>query len=374
MISVTDLVKAFPDRSQQVLAVDHLSFEVPDGAFFTLLGPSGCGKTTTLRCIAGLEQSDSGVIKLGDTEVVSPRRVVPGYKRDLGMVFQNYAVWPHMSVADNVAFPLRARGRRALSREQIKSRVERALGIVGLADYGGRMATQLSGGQQQRLSLARAIVREPKVLLLDEPLSNLDALLRDHMRGELRLIQRELNITTLFVTHDQLEALALSDVIAVMRNGKIEQQGSPEDIYHTPSSAFVAGFVGATNLLDGTFTRRDATTAWVTTPAGEIACNLDSAAGFEVGAKVAVGIRPEFVAVRPADEGVTAAASPAAGTTIRARVLVASFTGSMIEYRLRLENGAQFLARVFAPRPIEAAEVVLTLPQESCRVLIGEDG
>src|SRR5438552_9240906 len=219
-VIVSDLVKTFADRRDRVRAVDGVSFQIEEGEFYTLLGPSGCGKTTTLRCIAGLERTDGGQI-IVDGKIVSshsPNVFVPPHKRDIVMVFQSYAIWPHMTVFENVAFPLRVSKQR-VPRSEITRRVEAALALVQLEGYGGRMATQLSGGQQQRLALARALVREPKLLLLDEPLSNLDAKLREHMRAELRDIQRRLGVTTIYVTHDQIEALSMSNRIALMEQG-----------------------------------------------------------------------------------------------------------------------------------------------------------
>src|SRR5437773_8359090 len=258
MLQVTMLRKTFTTERGGVRAVEDVSFTVEEGQFYTLLGPSGCGKTTTLRCVAGLERTDEGRIVV-DGRIVSshsPNVFVPPHKRDIGMVFQSYAIWPHMTVFENVAFPLRVSKQR-VSRSEISRRVEEALSLVELGGYGGRMATQLSGGQQQRLALARALVREPKLLLLDEPLSNLDAKLRERMRFELRELQRRLRITTLYVTHDQIEALSMSNVIAVMNAGVIVQEGAPREIYLQPKSKFVANFIGSTNQLAGRVARID---------------------------------------------------------------------------------------------------------------------
>src|SRR3954464_7598401 len=217
MIRVEGLTKTFTANREVVAAVAAIDFEVGAGEMVTLLGPSGCGKTTTLRCIAGLEKPDGGDIEVGGVVVMSTQRrtYVPAHKRDIGMVFQSYAIWPHMTVFENAAFPLRV-GQKKYSNDEVKKKVLDALRIVELDGLEGRMATQLSGGQQQRLALARALVREPRVLLLDEPLSNLDAKLREQMRAELRDLQRRLGITTLYVTHDQVEALSMSSTIAVM--------------------------------------------------------------------------------------------------------------------------------------------------------------
>jgi iron(III) transport system ATP-binding protein len=252
MIEVEGLVKQFSDGRKLIRAVDDVSFVVPSGKFYTLLGPSGCGKTTTLRSIAGLERPNAGEIRI-DRETVysSSRRLnLPPDKRSIGMVFQSYAIWPHMTVFENAAFPLRV-GSARISNEEVRERVLAALELVQLGGTEGRMATQLSGGQQQRLAVARAIVARPSVLLLDEPLSNLDAKLRERMRVELRELQKRLGITALYVTHDQIEALSMSDVVAVMQDGKIVQEGPPLEIYYQPRTEFVAQFIGTVNLIPG---------------------------------------------------------------------------------------------------------------------------
>jgi iron(III) transport system ATP-binding protein len=252
MLRVERLSKIFENVTDQIVGgIRDASFELEAGTFFTLLGPSGCGKTTTLRCIAGLETPDDGVIAVDDRRLFDAKaRVnVPVEQRAIGMVFQSYAIWPHMTVAENVAFPLTVAKRS--KRAEIKEAVRRALAVVDLDGFQERSATRLSGGQQQRVALARAIVHEPGLLLLDEPLSNLDAQLRDDMRGELKRLQSKIGITTVYVTHDQSEALALSDRIAVIERGRIIQIGSPQDIYFRPANPFVARFVGATNLLPG---------------------------------------------------------------------------------------------------------------------------
>ena len=243
-IVVRDLVKRYGDKT----IIDHVSFEIAEGELVSLLGPSGCGKTTTLRCIAGLETPEEGFISINDTVVFDSSHgiVVEPYHRDIGMVFQSYAIWPHLTVFENVAFPLRIRRRPAAD---IQQRVARALAMVGLGDFSDRSSQQLSGGQQQRVAVARAIVHEPAVLLFDEPLSNLDAKLRDQTRAEIRKLQRDLNVATVYVTHDQSEALSLSDRILVMREGIIRQQGTPLEVYGTPQDMFVADVVGPANFL-----------------------------------------------------------------------------------------------------------------------------
>jgi ABC-type Fe3+/spermidine/putrescine transport system ATPase subunit len=243
-LKIVNVSKHFKD----VVAVDNVSFQVQPGEFLSLLGPSGCGKTTILRMVAGLERPTTGEIVINDWVVSTPDHIVPSEHRSLGMVFQSYAVWPHMTVFDNVAFGLRM---KKVPREQIRGKVKSTLEIVGLEELAERYPTQLSGGQQQRVALARALVTEPSVLLLDEPLSNLDAKLRESMRFEIRSLQQRLGITTLYVTHSQDEALASSDRIAVMNRGKLQQIGSPHDLYHRPVNRFVAEFIGLANFLAG---------------------------------------------------------------------------------------------------------------------------
>lgn len=236
-------------RDAKARALHDVSFEVTSGEFFTLLGPSGCGKSTTLRCIAGLERPDRGTVQIADRVVTSRKTFVPPNKRRIGMVFQSYAIWPHMSVFENVAFPLRQH-REYRDRARLREAVLDALRVVQMEPYADRDAPYLSGGQQQRVALARAIIGRPDLLLLDEPLSNLDARLRIEMRDELRRICKQIGITTLYVTHDQSEALALSDRIAVLHAGRVLQVGSPTDIYRRPASRSVASFVGSSNFID----------------------------------------------------------------------------------------------------------------------------
>jgi iron(III) transport system ATP-binding protein len=304
-VTVSNLRKIYTTDEGLVNAVDGVSFEVQSGECYTLLGPSGCGKSTTLRCVAGLEKADAGEITIGGETVVSKEAgiSVPTHKRPIGMVFQSYAIWPHMNVFDNVAFPI-TQGSGKLPKNEVAERVMNALSMVRLDGLEHRPAPQLSGGQQQRLALARALVREPVVLLLDEPLSNLDAKLREEMRVELKELTQRLRITSIFVTHDQLEALTLSDRIAVMRDGVIVQEGSAEGIYATPNSRFTAEFIGTTNLFDAEVKEiREAPTAdqsrvLVETPQGGLACSL--LPGFKVGDKAIVAVRPEGVSVSTA--------------------------------------------------------------------------
>jgi len=311
MLEIADLVKSYgaERRSRsvrgkapatlQVRAIDGVSLHVEPGELFTLLGPSGCGKSTTLRSIAGLENPDSGSITVAGRTLFAAgngrkKTNVSVNRRQLGMVFQSYAIWPHMSVFDNVAFPLTVEPRRKRpGKAEIRSRVERVLETMELRPYAERKATQLSGGQQQRLALARAIITEPSLLLLDEPLSNLDAKLRESLRYELKRLQRELGITSIYVTHDQVEALALSTNIAVMRNGAIEQLGKPREIYEAPRSRFVAEFIGTSNFIGGVVKSRTGEQYAVETPDGEL--RLTSSAVVPTGTKAMVSIRPEAV-------------------------------------------------------------------------------
>ena len=329
MLEITDLIKTYdgdkkrrrrreaakpndgqPVEPARVFAVKNVNLSVQPGELFTLLGPSGCGKSTTLRAIAGLERPDTGRITVGDTVLYSStgngkQQVnVPANRRGLGMVFQSYAIWPHMTVFENVAFPLRVmpRSRRPGKRE-ITERVHRVLETMELRHYAERHATKLSGGQQQRLALARALVIEPPLLLLDEPLSNLDAKLRESLRFELKRIQRELGITSIYVTHDQIEALSLSSTIAVMKSGEVVQLGKPRDVYENPQNKFVAEFIGTSNFIEGTVAARPGgDRAVIDTRDGKL--ELDSPAAVPVGTDVVVAIRPESVTLtteRPAE-------------------------------------------------------------------------
>jgi iron(III) transport system ATP-binding protein len=262
-IQLKDLVKRFGTLE----AVSHISLQIRDGELFTLLGPSGCGKTTLLRLIGGFHKPDGGEIFFGPRAVAG----IPPYERNIGMVFQNYALWPHMTIFENIAYGLKL---KKFAREKISSKVQHALGLVNLKGLEKRYPGQLSGGQQQRVALARALVLNPDVLLLDEPLSNLDAKIRLQVRAEIRKLQKELAITTIYVTHDQEEALTLSDRIAVMNHGKVQQIGSPRDLYARPENPFVADFIGINNLIPGEVKEVRAGTGWlkVETAVGSLVC------------------------------------------------------------------------------------------------------
>jgi iron(III) transport system ATP-binding protein len=331
MLSVRGLTKIYANRyDAQAGGVRDVSIDLPTGTFFTLLGPSGCGKTTMLRCVAGLERPDAGRIAVEDRVLFDSETgvAVPMNQRGIGMVFQSYAIWPHMTVFENVAFPLRvARGRRP-GREELRQLVEKALATVGLTDYGERPATRLSGGQQQRVALARAIVHRPQLLLLDEPLSNLDASLREEMRVELRRLQQQIGVTTIYVTHDQGEALAMSDCIAVMEKGRIVQVDEPRAVYFRPANEFVASFIGAANLLNGIClgaVDAGATGAVRLADGAEIVCVFP--AGSAPGRAATVSVRPESIVLAPSGTGAGNEANVLRGT-----VSAASFQGGSVRY------------------------------------------
>ncbi len=359
MLSVFELVKLYATSGHDTVGggVRGISFDIKEGEFFTLLGPSGCGKTTALRSVAGLEDPSAGRIAIDGRAVFDQSNGVnlPASERGIGMVFQSYAVWPHMTVGQNVAFPLEMDKRRRLSKREIAKRVDSILNTVGLEQFSSRSAHQLSGGQQQRLSLARALASEPKLLLLDEPLSNLDALLRDQMRIELRRLQKVTGVATLYVTHDQSEALAMSDRIAIMRNGVIEQVGNPSKIYHAPVNRFVASFIGRMNIYDTQSAASNNEGLRAMTSVGEI---LASSRGSSTMPPSAVAIRPEHVVLSRSAEGPLE--NQFSGT-----VDAAVFCGEITEYQIRLQSGAVVSARRPSLDPIPVnADVTARFPAE----------
>ncbi len=312
----------------EVVAVDDLSMDIRRGEFFSMLGPSGCGKTTTLRMIGGFEQATAGTIFLGEVEVTG----LPPFKRDVNTVFQNYALFPHLSVFENVAFGLR---RRKVATAEVSRQVGEMLELVELPGYEKRKPQQLSGGQQQRVALARALINHPRVLLLDEPLGALDLKLRKQMQIELKRIQTEVGITFIYVTHDQEEAMTMSDRIAVMRHGRIEQLGTPEALYERPTTAFVAGFLGVSNLLDGSVIGRDGTWLSVRLPDGStLRAPAQGANGAEA---VRVGVRPEKLRVVPADGGDETASAEL--NSLSGTVLDASYIGVSTQYLIETGDG-----------------------------------
>lgn len=362
MVRVSSIFKQFPFAGREVRAVDRVSFAVPSGGFFTLLGPSGCGKTTTLRCVAGLEAPDDGEIELGGAVVFSSARniLVPPHRRNIGMVFQSYAIWPHMTVFENVAFPLKIRRRHASA--DIQSRVRALLRLVQLDDLEERPATKLSGGQQQRLALARALVHEPQLLLLDEPLSNLDVKLREQMCLEIRQIQQTLGVTAIYVTHDQAEALAMSDHIAVMNEGRILEVGNPRDVYERPAHPFVAAFIGSSNRVEGTFRGKESggRLGIVETRHGRIHCLAPERC--QDGGRVVVLIRPEDVDVTPAG-------SNHRPEGWRGTVEHVVFLGDVLNCSIRVSD-SHFRARVHPRVRLRAGDdVVLDFDRQRCIVL-----
>jgi iron(III) transport system ATP-binding protein len=359
-IRIKNLNKNYLSEGKTITALSNVNLTIPSNKIFTLLGPSGCGKTTLLRCIVGLEMPDSGEIEIGDEIVWSKDRgiFVPPEKRGLSMVFQTYAIWPHMNVFDNVAYPLQVRSE---PKEEIKRKVERTLRFVQLEGLESRPATKLSGGQQQRVALARALVPEPKVILFDEPLSNLDAKLREETRKELRSFLTKLEITAVYVTHDRIEALSLSDVIAVMKAGRIMEIGTPKEIYFSSGQQFVVDFVGRTNLIKGKVLGIENDGTLVSTAIGTIACKAQMAP--PVGSIVTVSIRPEFVKVTAGDCGKER-------NTFRGRVESLVFIGEAYEGEIRV--GETRLITKIAPTASvkEGDEIGLRVDPDGCSILL----
>jgi iron(III) transport system ATP-binding protein len=329
-IKVRNLTVNFGDKP----AVDNLDLDIVDGEMLVLLGPSGCGKTTTMRCLVGLQTPSAGTITIGDDVVYDSARAinVPTNQRNVGMVFQSYAIWPHMTVAQNVAFPLRMQKK---SKTEIKEQVADVLGVVGLEGFGPRGASKLSGGQMQRVALARSLVMQPRMLLLDEPLSNLDAKLREKLRYELRELQQRLGMTAIYVTHDQSEALALADRVAVMRDGVIVQLADPVELYRKPRTSFVADFLGVDNIFPATVTSDSS--AGTAVRFEDSSVELSSDARRAPGARVHVCIRPEDIVLAPADSGPPDGALPAT-------VISTSFLGDRTRYHISVGTDTSMYA------------------------------
>jgi iron(III) transport system ATP-binding protein len=342
-------------RFGQAKGVEDVHIHIESGEFFTFLGPSGCGKTTTLRMIAGFYFPTEGQIRFGSREVTS----VPPHKRNTGMVFQNYALFPHMTVFENIAFGLQV---RKLSRTETQDRVEKMMKLVRLEGYGERRIDQLSGGQQQRVALARALVIEPQILLLDEPLSNLDAKLREETRFEIKRLQLELGITTIYVTHDQAEAMSMSDRIMVMQSGEVQQIGTPHDIYHRPVNRFVASFIGETNLWEGTVAGIEGDEVQVRVSSGQILTGLKKNASPQVrmaaGEKVTLSIRPESVMESTTGEE---------ANTVTGAVVLAEFTGACVNYVTSVGDEQLRSMSINLGRPVKQRgdTIKLHIPKES---------
>ena len=365
-VRVSNLLKKYGD----IVAVDDLTMDFEKGTLTTLLGPSGCGKTTTLRCIAGFEKPDNGVVSIDDATVFSRDTNVPPEKRNVGIVFQSYAIWPHMTVFDNIAFPLKI---RHASKDEIQRKVKKVMDLVRLTGLSDRSATQVSGGQQQRIALARALVFDPEVLLLDEPLSNLDTSLRDIVRVEVREIQKSLGITTIYVTHDQVEALSISDKVVVLRTGKIMAVGTPREVYRRPSNEFVASFVGKANMIRGKITslpgmptaRHGEELAIVETKFGVLRCHVHGASQAKEGDDVIVTIKPENVLIssdrQPSDDA----------NTFEGKVQLTSFLGGFTEIMVSLgEETIRVLKNSEQVSFAEGQSASVIFPEHYCSLLL----
>lgn len=330
-VRIENLVKTFGETR----AVDHITLNIEPGELFFLLGPSGCGKTTLLRCIAGFNQPEAGTIHMGDQDVTN----LPPHQRDTGMVFQSYALWPHMSVSQNVAFGLEMRKK---SKSEITKSVAEALAMVKMTDRANYKPNQLSGGQQQRVALARALVVQPKCLLLDEPLSNLDAKLRLEMRTEIRRICKEAGLTAIYVTHDQKEALSVADRLAVLNDGVVEQCGTPQDVYLRPRSTFAAGFIGETNFLDGEIKKISGDRLIVATSEGEWE-STHGVGEFKVGDEVTVSLRPETLHLGDASVGQSNVMQGIVHDTV--------YLGEVAQHQVRIGGDAGKNVKVFDLNP-----------------------
>lgn len=338
-ISIRDVTKRFGE----LVAANNISLEIETGEFFTLLGPSGCGKTTLLRCIAGFLDHEQGQIYFGERRVDG----IPTHKRGVGMVFQNYAVFPHLSVQDNIKYGLKAR--KVPAREQ-EDRARQALALVRLEGLEDRLPNQLSGGQLQRVAIARALVIEPEVLLMDEPLSNLDAKLRIEMRGEIRMLQQKMGITTIYVTHDQEEALSISDRIAVMEYGIVRQVGKPWEVYVQPEDAFVAGFIGTTNMFasDVKTSEGDLLIA----QCGGVSFGLPRSDGVASGSQIQIALRPEAITIRDIDESV-----PDGHWSLEGEIVRFEYLGSMIKYEVGFSEVVTLLVVSYDAEPAKIKDV-----------------
>ena len=352
MIELRNVTKRYGD----IVANDHINLHIRRGELMTLLGPSGCGKTTALRCITGHNTPDEGRLYIDGEDVTD----LPTHKRELGMVFQNFALFPHMTVYENVEFPLMI---RRLPEAERHEKVTEALRLIHLDGYEEHYPRQLSGGQQQRVGLARALVYRPKVLLLDEPLSNLDAKLREEMRFEIRELIDRLGITAVYVTHDQAEALALSDRVAVMHAGRLEQVGTPDDIYERPQSRFVADFIGLSDFLEGRVTEVNGANGTATVAVEGLQIDVATTPEMAVGQEVLLFVRPNDIDLLPATQ-------PAGGNVFDAAVAHMTYLGDRIDYRVEVAGGPTLRVQTDGKLRFEqGASVKVRLPVERCRVI-----
>ncbi len=347
-----------------VAAVDDLSLDIAEGEFFSMLGPSGCGKTTTLRMIGGFEDPSLGTVYLGGRDVTN----LPPYKRDVNTVFQSYALFPHLDVYENVAFGLR---RKKVPKDEVETRVKQSMTLVDLIGFEKRKPPQMSGGQQQRVALARALVNHPKVLLLDEPLGALDLKLRKQMQLELKRIQQEVGITFIYVTHDQEEAMTMSNRLAVMRNGRIEQLGEPEFVYENPATEFVAGFLGASNLFEGTVTESSNGTSTVTIADGKTLRLPTARIPSDVTGRIKVGVRPEKVTITRGDLD-----TPEGSNVMPGRVSLTTYVGVNHQYKVEALGGTVmtvYVQNLGAEAPRQDEQVVLSWQPEHTFAVAPQD-
>lgn len=357
-VVLKELTKVFqqPETGKDFVAVNHINLEIKEGQMVTLLGPSGCGKTTTLRMISGFEYPTSGSVLIGTRDVAK----IPPNKRGISMVFQSYALFPHMNIWENIAYGLRV---ARLPEEEIIRRTNDVVEMMQLTGMGTRFPNQLSGGQQQRVALARAIVIEPSVLLFDEPLSNLDAKLRENMRDELRALQKRLGITSLYVTHDQSEAMAISDAVVIMKDGNIMQMGTPKDIYERPDSRFVANFIGKANFLDGKYLGQKESNALVEINGKVLEIpNPGKMEGVEKNGPCCLSIRPESILLSASDGH------------LQGRVVRATYYGAKVEYEVVIHNDQHIIIETYNPQLTqcfnEGDQVFVTLVEQCVRVLL----
>ena len=357
------VTKTFGDA----VAVDDLSVDIAEGEFFSMLGPSGCGKTTTLRMIGGFEEPSRGTVYLGGRDVTDQ----PPYKRDVNTVFQSYALFPHLNVFENVAFGLR---RKKVAKGEVTSRVNDALRLVEMTGFETRKPGQMSGGQQQRVALARALVNHPKVLLLDEPLGALDLKLRKQMQLELKRIQQEVGITFIYVTHDQEEAMTMSNRLAVMRAGRAEQVGPPEEVYENPQTQFVAAFLGASNLLEGNLKQQANGTSTVLLAGGDFVHLPNERAPFGVGESVLVGVRPEKITIRSDGGGPT----ESGWNSVTGLLRMATYIGVSHQYKVEGPGGHELTVWVqnlgAEPAPAPGERVRLSWRWEHTFAVLPQEG